>query len=34
LLRALAVATARPVVHQTAPDERHGAGMIDVAKLI
>jgi hypothetical protein len=33
-LRALAVARARLLVHQAAPDERHGAGMIDVAKLI
>jgi hypothetical protein len=33
-LRALAVATARPVVNQAGPDERHGAGMIDVFNFI
>jgi subtilisin family serine protease len=33
-LRALAVATARRVVNQAAPDERRGAGMIDVAALV
>jgi hypothetical protein len=33
-LRALAVAKARLVVHQAAPDERRGAGMIDVAALV
>jgi Subtilase family len=33
-LRALAVARARPVVNQAAPNERHGAGMIDVANLL
>ena len=33
-LRALAVATARRVVNQAAPDERRGAGMIDVSALV
>jgi Subtilase family len=33
-LRALAVAKARLVVNQAAPDERHGAGMVDVAALV
>lgn len=34
LLRAYAVAQARRVVNQTAPDPRHGAGMIDVSALV
>jgi hypothetical protein len=33
-LRALAVATARLVVNQAAPDQRRGAGMIDVANFV
>jgi hypothetical protein len=33
-LRAHAVATARTVVNQTGPDERRGAGMIDVANFV
>jgi hypothetical protein len=33
-LRAHAVATARLVVNQTAPDQRRGAGMIDVASFV
>jgi hypothetical protein len=33
-LRALAVATARQVVNQAVPDERRGAGMIDVSALV
>ena len=34
LLRAHAVATARRVVNQVGPDERRGAGMIDVANFV
>jgi Subtilase family len=33
-LRTLAVTKARPVVNQAAPDERHGAGMVDVGALL
>jgi hypothetical protein len=34
VLRAHAVATARLVVNQAAPDQRRGAGMIDVANFV